>query len=493
MKIEFVPTGGVNNYDNYARLQPTEVEDGANLLFERKRCFNRPGLSQITFTGFVGPLVFGQYVPVSGLTYNLGIGASGRIFNTGLATTEITGAGTSFDAAIYNNVCSVDGTVIFGNNLGGLVQWTPSAGNTYNVIAGAPFRYVTGHQARAVAAYQNSGGSALSNARTFAWSKPGDVTNWLASDGSAGQLAIADIEDQITGIGVLHNIVVIPHQRGIHLAYPTGTLPLPYDVQSFTKVGDGCYFPSTAAWSDEMFCYVGQANVYSFDLTQATPIGTPIRQQLMNSLNVGIVYRGFFTRAQSGASPRLRYNLFPINSAVSPHYIYDFEEGHWSLHFYSTPAAWAWNVALITGAFDFGIGFASQASTPVLNYWNGGVACEQAAYFTRYLGVLEAQEFDFQVNDIIVRAVDGATPNVVTVTLSAIQNNIQSTASATKNMGGGNTGRYTRQYFTRGSSDLRLTGNEFVVKVQVAAGTNFATDYVALITGDQPQGAYRGY
>lgn len=494
MKLEFFPSTGVNNYDNYRRLADGKVQDCRNLLFERRKCFNRPGLSTLPFTGFAGPLVFGEFVPVSGNTYNVGIGAGSRIFNTGLVTTEITASGAvaNFDSSLFNNACSVIGIVIFGNNIGGLVQWTPSAGNTYSVIAGAPFRYVTGHQGRAVAAYQNSGGSVLANARTFAWSKPGDVTDWLEADGSAGQVAIAEIEDQITGLGTLHNVVVIPHSRGIHLAYATGTLPEPYDIQPFTKKGDGCYFPSTAAWSDELFCYVGQSNVFAFDLTQARPIGNEIRAELLSLLSVGVNYVGFFTRNQRGATPRLRYNLFPINSTTSPHLIYDFEEDHWTRHFYSTLAAWAWNVAVITGELDWGIGFADMANTPNLNYWDGGVFCEQAAYFTRYMGVLEAQEKDFLVNDILIGTVDHGAMNI-TAALTATNGDTQTTGSATKSVGGSSSINWTRQYITRGPTDIRVAGQEFIITVTAPAGVEFECDYVAVIISDSPSGEYRGY
>lgn len=492
MKLEFTPLGGLNNYDNYSRLGPTEVEDCSNLLFEKQKCFNRPGVTQVPLTGVVGPLVFGENVSDSALPYNIIIGASNRIFY--YPGTEITAAGSSavFGTNIYNNACCVIGIIILGNNPGGLVQWSPSTGPAYTIVAGAPFRYVTGHQGRAVAAYQNSGGSVLTNARTFAWSKPGDVTDWLETDGSAGQEAIAEIEDQITGLGTLHNIVVIPHERGIHLAYATGTLPEPYNIQPFIKRGAGCYYPSTSAWSDELYFFVSQEDVYYFDLTNVTPIGGKIRNALLSALEAGIIYKGYVTRQQYGNQPRLRYNLMPLNSATSPHYVYDILEGKWSQHFYSVAAEWAWNFSPFTTSPDLGISFADGSNPPVQYLWQAGTNCEQIAYFTRYMGVLESQELDFLVNDLLVRTVDHGSM-AVTVTLLSTLGDTQSTATATKSLGGANTGRWTRQFLTRGTSDLRAAGQEFILTVSVTAGVNFECDYVALIVSDQPSGEYRGY
>lgn len=496
MKLEFNITGGLNNYDNYSRLDPGEVQDCGNMLFERRKAFSRPGLSNpVSLTDVVGPAVFAESVPLNAISYNMLVDTTNRIFVYDTFGLEIIAAGeaAAFLDNINNNACSVIGVVIFGNNSGGLVQWTPSAGNTYAVVAGAPFQYVTGHQGRAIAARQLSGGSSLLNARTFAWSTPGDVTSWTSTDGSAGQLGIAELEDQITGLGVLHNVVVIPHYRGIHLAYATGTLPLPYNVQPFIKKGVGCFFPSTSAWSEELYFFVGQEDVFYFDLTNVVPIGGKIRIALLTALNAGILYKGFVTRQQFGVEPRLRYNLFPINSTISPHYVYDIAEQKWSQHYYDIPAEWAWNAAQTgAGALDLGIGFVDSSNPPNLRTWQKGINCEKTSYFTRYMGVLESQELDFLVNDILLRTVDHGTLNLI-ATLTSILGDTASTATATKAVGGNSTGKWTRQFMSRGVSDLRIAGQEFVLNVTAAANQNFEIDYAALIVSDQSSGDYRGY
>lgn len=493
LPVEFSPISGVNAYDNYARIGPGEVENANNLLFERQMCFNRPGLTTNAWTGSaVGTAAFAESVADNGFQYSLLITTANRIFRYGGA--EITAASTTaaFGNNIYDNINSVIGLVLFGNNPGGLVTWDPSAGNTYNVVSGAPYRYFTGHKGRAVAGYRLTGGSVQANARTFAWCTPGNVTTWTSTDGTAGEEAIADINDEITGIGVLHDIVVILRRYGIHLAYPTGTLPLPYDVQSFILKGNGCFWPSTAAWSDEMVCMVGEDDVYVFDLQKLTPIGKNIRKGLLAALTAGVVYRGFITRTGIGTEIRYRYNLFPVQSAGSAHYIYDFFEQTWSKQSYTTAANWAFNFAPLQASPAYGITFLDNSDPPQVSYWDNTVNCEETASFTKYSGVLPVPEKDFKINDVLVRTKDFG-PMAITILMQATLGDVVSIKSATRTVGGANTGRWTRQWMSRGTSTLEQVGNDFLLTLSVPAGVKFVCDYVGLDVQPDSSGSYRGY
>lgn len=476
----FSPLGGLNATDNYALIDPTEVSDCLNFLFDSGLCYTRPGRTAVVIAGLDGgtTIEFGGTVSISGTLHTILIGSNNAIYDylgVGKITPATTGA--TFGTLTFNNIASVDGMLLMGNNLGGLINWTPNT-FTYDVIASAPYRYVAGHKGRAIAAYQNGGGSSLTNARTFAWSKPGDVTDWLESDGSAGNLAVAEIEDEITGLGVLHDIGVILRSYGIHLAYPTGTLPLPYDVQTFIRRGTGCRYPSTAAWDDELVFFVGEDDVYKFDLQSVIPVGYKIRNLLFDQLEAGSTYNGTITRSLPNGKKRLRYHLTPVRNSDAPHFVFDVMENKWSVHNYSTSSGWSWNIVL-NGLFA-GIGMADAGTTPSLRYWDAAVATEVAGFIQKYCGVQDSIDTDYTITDALIRNLDlganpltlsidatlGATVTTKTVTITSI-----GTVSAT--------GKYLRNWLSRQSS-VQIAGNDFLVTLTSPAGVNFAMNYFNL-------------
>lgn len=495
-KVELIPVGGVNTSDNLSRLDPMEVSASANFLYEKRQVSTRCGLATIDFDGVIThKIVYLDSIDVDGLIYLISIDSVGNIFFTfGGVTTPITGAATSFDNADFGNATSIIGLVVIGNNTGGIITWDP-AGTTYNINAAAPYRYISGHKGRAVACYQLVGGSSFTNPRIFAWSKPGDISIWSSTNGSAGQVALADVNDDITGVGVLHDLVVILRRYGIHLGFPTGTLPLPYDIQSFVLKGVGCFWPPSAAFSDEIAYFVGEDDVYAFDLQSITSIGYRIRDTLLPLLRAGVFYRGFVSRANTLNSQRLRYNLIPtgdLATADMPHFIYDVLDKTWSLQYYSIVPNWAFYYSTnFSPSFGFGIAFVNNSSTPVVSYWSDQVVPEQGASLSRYMGRVDSPDKDYLVEDILIRyrdVSDSATP--VTVTLVGTGSAGVTTTAVTVDVGGTGDGRWKRIWLSRTSTNFRQSGNEFVLTLAVASGHNFIFDYISLLLTEQ--GDFRG-
>lgn len=493
IKSECFPTRGVNYADNISRLDPTKVSDARNFLFQQNQCRTRPGLTTgLSLGSVVGPLVFAENVLFNSSNKALFINSAGKIYIYG-AGAEVTGAGTTFGAAFHHNATSIQNSIVIGNNTGGLIT---SGSVVYTVQAAAPFRYVVGHKGRAIAAYRLSGGSAAINPRTFAWSTLGSLSSWTSTDGSAGEAAVADIYDEITGLGVLHDIVVILRKTGIHLAYPTGTLPLPYNIQSFILKGRGCFYPFTAAWSEEEAMYVGQDDVYAFDLQRQRPIGYEIRDILLPLMkgDTPVLYRGFFTYYQAGNFKRRLYNLVPVegdgfaSSLGQPHFTYDCLDQTWSIHSYGTAWAVAWNFSVI-GQTDYGCGFTTTGATPLASYWDDAVATEVAAYLTRYMGRADTPEFDYIVEDVLVRNQDLGAANLTASIVGTSSQGVTTTA-ATRSIGTANNSKWVRNFLSRGTTNLRQSGNEFVLTLTSQAGKRCILDYIALHL--TRQGEYRG-
>lgn len=493
LKSTFTPLGGVNYEDNSARLPTTQVQAAVNRLFEEMKCKSRPGLNNTTITGVTGPISFVENVVCNSVQYSIYINQAGLLFYvaSGIGTGPINGPGTTFGNVAFQNITSIIGKIVFGNNTGGIITWDPTVlANNYAVVASAPYRYIIGQQGRAIAAYDTSA-SLLTGPRTFAWSKPGDLTIWTSTDGSAGNESLAEISGEITGLGVLHNIGVIPWRGGIHLAYPTGTLPLPYNVQSFILKGCGIWFPATVAFTDEHMFGVGEDDVYLFDLQTFQPIGKAIRKELLTNLYSGVLYRGVVTRYSASFYPRYRYHLFPINSAASAHFVYDLSEQTWGRHTYTQSANWAWNMPspASSGLGDFGIAFVDNSNPPVAHYWDTSLSCEATGNIVRYVGNLDTLDTDYQIEDIILHWQDfGSITVTITIVGQGSQGPVNTTATLT--ITGTNDGAWKRAFLSRSTSSIRQLGNDFVITLSFAAAQTSVIDQVTILA--TPQGDYRG-
>lgn len=494
-KIEFNTLGGTNTTDNYARVGETEVNDSDNLLWEKGMALARPGLGTGTIAFTTGIAIFADSIIINNESVNFVINNAGTMYNFTVATGfAYTGAGTLFANFLDNNICSALNTLLVGNNQNGLILIDDPINNpNYIVIPEAPYKYFASHQGRAVAAYDLT--NTTNGPRAFGWCKPGDLTTWTSVDGSAGQEFIAECNDKVSGLGVLHNIVVILRTTGIHLGYPTGSLPLPYNLQPFTTYGAGCFYSSTAAWTDQFVIFCGQDDVYMFDLQQCTPIGYKIRDELMHRLNVGTNYRGVITRVGQSSTPRFRYHLFPINAVDQPHFVYDLLEQKWSKHSYNVPGNWPFDLAAgvllsLPNSQDHGFAFVDGSTPTNVRLWDGNLACEKQMSFTRYMGMPGSLERDFKVTDILIRHKDlGVT--LITITLEAQLNDTTQTFNGSKLAGSFmQTGKLIRTYLSR-NEDMKAVGNDFLVTIVIGSNQVISMDYLVFMLAEV--GFYRGY
>lgn len=508
IKLECVPVGGVNTTDNYARLPPGKMFASSGFLYERNKAVSAPGWNSAASTGM--PSV-GKVLVAESFNYAQGasapnpwtflVGSDNNLYLANSDTMLIAGilppASTvlALGAQQFNNMALVIGNILIGNNPDGLIQWNLQNSPDYNIIIDAPWRYVTGHVGRALGAYQAGIAYGYS---TFAWSALGDVTTWTSTDGEAGQEFIANCPDQITGLGTLHNIVVILRQYGIHLGYPTGTLP-PYSLQAFALKGGGCFFPSTAAWSDTMVFFVGQDDVYTFDLQTIRPIGNDIKDMLLSILKRGQLYRGFITRNTVNGSPRLRYHLMPLNFRANedtPHFVYDVESEAWSNQSAGNlggTASWAFT-SLSPAGYDLGAYFVdTAASNPKTWWWDQAMAPLVPPTLSVFFGNLDETK-DYKVVDVMVRTNDlGVTQ--AGATLQSNLNEVPQTSSIGFVVGSSLAShRWVRKWVSRqaiNGGSLVQVGNDFTLQIGFGIGVPVELDYIALLV--QEVGEYRGY
>lgn len=491
--VPYSPTGGVNYSAVEDMLEDGEVFDARNFLFESGMALTRPAaVNRFTLTGQTAASVYQKtFLFAPGSWVYIGLTSDNKVWNLG---TQITGAALTLGNPVSHNSALINGVIMLGNNTGGLINTTVPGGTTYTIIATAPFAYVRAHLARAVAAYQLAGGTAATNPFVFAWSVPGDQTTWTGSTNGSGAIIIADADSAITGLEVIHNVAVIPRATGFHLAYPTGVaIPNAFRMETWTKDRIGAPWSSTIATSNNMMFFVGEDDVYTFDLINFKSIGKKIRNVLIPQIsglnNTTQFFKGFVTTRQGNgltsryqAQPRLRYHLLQVGANPTNHYIYNVDEGNWSVHQYSFQA---------TAPFDDLIGFGGGPvvfSGPAFvdnsnpgNFisWSNASPCEQASFLTGPVHQVQQREIDVTLQRILVSARDLGATNITVSFVNKLAS-ATGTGSVQKSFGINNDSRLIREWFDFFSKSSQPTGQSFQVTISVPANNAFATNYYNL-------------
>lgn len=492
----YTPTNGINDSDSEDSIDDTECADALNMLFERKQIFNRPGVRRIATVGPGAQAAFAAGLAGNGL--NVLIDTAGIIYDLdedGTAQAITPDMAPSFGLKGYHNVAVVNLVALFGNNVNGLIRWDP-VGLTSTTIPDAPFRYVKGHLSRAVAtvALDGSPGAAL----TFAWSVAGDETVWAGSTNGSGLEIISDANDSITGLDVMHNIVVIPRATGIHLAQPTGVALPAYNVSNFSNSSGsaGCFYDSTWASADNIAYFCSQDNVYSFNLQEIKPIGTNIKNKLFDLLEAGALVKGFITRnAVRGSNQiqnRVRYHLVVLDAATTTHFCYSVEQGTWSIHDYEGGMTAVLNLIQSPGPRIYGFCGVDESNPPVLKLWDGAVVCERASWLLGKEYYPEAASLDMQLQRCLIQTRNYGAATAPTISVGFRLNHTPITRSRGPIAVGSaaNDGKWIRTWFDMLSAGNVAVGQGFQPRIDVPAGQKFAFNdfYMRFIEA----GEYRG-
>lgn len=426
------PIGGVNVDDSEDSLGELEVQQSANILFERKRFFTRPAATLFSATNFTGNLDFGKSVRIDALLpQTFLISSNGKLYCLVFETssTEITGPGTSFGAFNFHNSEAVNGIIIIANNTGGFIRWDPT-GFVYTILDAthSNYRYVTSHLTRAVGAYKLD---APVNSRKVGWSQSGDETAWTGGDSGSSELV--DAPDDITGLTVLYNVLVVARKGSFHLGFPTYTSEPVYRFEMFGRQScNGVQHPSTLDTYDNTMFYCSQSDVFTFDLRQVTAIGRQIRRELFAYLKEGVNYRGFVVKSVANtqmitdAPVRPQYHLVPMaNSRAYPHFVYDIEEKIWSRHTYDFPVKGGY-YAIVTEVLACPAVFSGAQS----GFWTTDRPCETSAYLTSRSITLEAEEADCIVRRLLLKYRNYGMSNITTKVRARVGDTLEETTDS---------------------------------------------------------------
>jgi hypothetical protein len=495
--IPFAITGGVNDVDS-EELLDGEVRTSRNFLFESGESKTRPGLREEDASASATQVFYGKsermwdgQAPLTVLLRaNTGIS---RLENNNTVT-NLSGAALSLENGGYARVAAVNGVILIASNTGGMIRWDPT-GSTYTILDQySKYRYLTSHLTRVIGAYYLDT-SFTGYSRRVGWSHQGDETEWEpAADNSANFTLLNDIPDDITGIGVIKNVVVVYRRSGFHFAYPTGIANPTYRFEAYTRDGVGLYYPHTLAVEDNLSAFVGPDDVYIFDLRVLEPVGHKIRNTLFSHLLSGVTYAGFFSRYNYGVGGkefRTRYNLFPmitpgnttaIDTSEHPHFVYDLAERKWSIHTYGT-ATCAFN-RVRTPVIENLVLYDGSGN---LHSWDPTVACEQPATLRTGNALLGSLDEDIRLQRVLVRHRDLGT-GVCRLTGYCSYERGENSSSNDFNVGGAAaSGKWIRAWCTL---DEDFVGQDFHFDLTVPAGVKFSTNRWLLRCS--PNGQFRG-
>lgn len=529
IKVEWFPLKGMNSNDNPHKIgldecvgfSASNTTPTLNFLFQQKKIRTRPALVGSAKTGITAGsfAVYAKgFLEATNYTNLLisDLTDSGQLYrmNNGPGTqVALTGPATTLGGASFHNAELVNGVVLVGNNgAAGILRWDISAGDAYTALgATAPFRYVTGMLSRAVGAYDPTIG-VDQGSRTVGWSVAGDETTWTGATNGSGLAVLSDIPDEITGIATLHNTLVVCRRYGFHLGFQTGLAFPAFRFEMFSRKGPGVFFPRTLATDNEMsngysnnevVYFVGNDDIYTFDLNKITAIGGNMKQTILASVVTASATnpaQGFITRVVLGGAQRSYYHLFiPGNGAAAIHYIFDIETQVWSQQRYSDTTVVnehqdvMWNMVDRGSNSEIGPGMLTHpGSASPIKVWNWDDSQLLTAGTTIQSGVIAVGD-DLTNDYTLQRALlsvnrSQANQPLITMTLDNSLNDTPQTESKTKTI----PATLPTNFWQRAWFDLgRMVGQNFVITLTTdGASGGYEFDSVVLTFAKEAQ--YRG-
>lgn len=518
LKHLFHLDGGLDAVTVETDIADNEASAVNNMVFWNKKMTGRPLAAAFAnfFTPIAEKLVYVEFAADGGVSTGtvtgVAIGNSGATyFKLGNSAWGTVGpVVATYADKLHNNFAVVNGAKLVANSSTGLLRFVGGADST--LIADAPYRYVIGHLQRAVAAYKYPGTG--NNTVTVAWSVQGNETDWTSTTLGAGSSVLSDSSDEITGLAVLQNVIIVFHKTMIHIGTPTGQANPAYTFSTWSRdklAGIGCMYPQSLVVSNNVAYFLGVDNVYEFDLQELNPIGDKVKD-LIFSRNPGLyaMKGSISTLGWSGAggvypgpvNKRL-YHLAPIAApAQTPHWHYNLEEKSWSKSSYSVNIQYPCR-HLGLGASGIGTGadwviqddafaFVDDSATPQLYVWKNINLAEQAQVFfskTFLIGDVSC-DYVLERSYIIIRDTNAGNGLPVTLTVDCILNGAVNTISATVNVGGAADNKLKRYWF-----NMRLVGNLFRWSISipdyVTAGVVLGTDVVAIGAQFQESSEFR--
>lgn len=266
------PFGGIQSEVPPDRIERLGVLDATNIMFRKSGAYTRPQVYTLPVLNgsIVGAADFFDVVgtrhqvvmtPTSAYVWNIG----GNVFN--ILTGALTGAGNQlFTSAV------VADKLLFCQGVDKVQLWDGITAGFAPASANAvPARYLAELNFHLLACYTVEAGPAVATQRVR-WTGAGDPTDWTSFN-SGNQDLFNDL-GPITGITKLYQQAYIFQQWGITQVIPTGNglAPFAFVPMGVKAKGNICPY-SLSSFGEDIACYIGKANIFSFDGNASVPIG----------------------------------------------------------------------------------------------------------------------------------------------------------------------------------------------------------------------------
>lgn len=352
--IQYDIAAGLNKEDPEILLSEGQCSDAVNVVFENGVVRTRPGTtrwtmilndtsSAIELNRFDGIMFIdiatnpNFLIACNGKLYRMAASLPLVYYPGASISYELSGVqitGSAFTAApLESTALGFVNGVCLACLSDGVRRWVPPTVSYTDVpdptAGNLNYKYVCAHLTRAI--YARKVGSGALDPYSIIYSVAGDEAD--CSGAGSGTVVLSDAIGEICGLANVQGSIVVARLDGFHIGNPTGLSDpaFTWKLHSNNSVGPRWGYDFC---SDGRRCYfVGEDDVYTFDLIETKPIGYAIRKELTKNLADGVRYRGFLSPRTYG-NPRLQYHLVPDRARGRAHFVYDIDRDYWSRHSY---------------------------------------------------------------------------------------------------------------------------------------------------------------
>lgn len=336
------PFGGIQSEMAIDQIGRTGFQEVQNLIFRKAQARLVPGFSAITSPNGAEVIMgIGDFFNVNGVRLPVVWTPTKMYFWNGTAWTQVTGALTGTTSQFFQ--WDVVGYKIYFSQQKDIVQvWDGITAGFGNASASAvPAKYLMELNFQLLAANCIVAGPVNAPNRIF-WTGPGAGTDWTSF--VAGQTDLFNGLGPINGLAKLYQAGYAFQQWGVVQIVPTGIGLAPFQFITMGSKAKGSILPyGIASFGENIACYIGKDNVYSFDGTQSYPIGSrPIdgnrmlgaRSRIFVDLASALFSNifGFILSSANGYDYDSYWLFIPsLNKA----WVYHFDEGSWTQVFFN--------------------------------------------------------------------------------------------------------------------------------------------------------------
>lgn len=152
-------------------------------------------------------------------------------------------------------------------------------------------------------------------------------------DPTAGSFTIPEIEDEITGVGIIRDNMAIYRSAGISILSQTGGVPR-FSITNFNNgpKGVGVFYEYTLAGYGDVDIFASEDDIYLFSLSTPDKIGGPVKKSIFNDLasTSGRPWACQTGQLAAGIDYRSYWLSIPLsNNTISSVWVFHFDDKSW--------------------------------------------------------------------------------------------------------------------------------------------------------------------